>query len=105
GITGTEVSKMLLDSEPRIVLAGANQGGVSIVPYQMSPGDEKVVADRLHAILTKPPKTAPPPAPPEGTPSNIAGQWELKLEFVRGSVSHSLVLEQDGGKLMGTQDR
>jgi len=104
GITGTEVSKMLLDSEPRIVLAGANQGGVSIVPYQMSPGDEKVVAERLHAILSKPPKTAPPPAPPEGTPSSIAVQWELKLEFVRGSVSHSLVLEQDGGKLMGTHN-
>src|SRR5207249_10726608 len=44
GITGQEVSKLLLDTEPRIVLASANGGrgsnmasSVSIVPYQMSP--------------------------------------------------------------------
>jgi L-seryl-tRNA(Ser) seleniumtransferase len=102
GITGTEVSKLLLDNDPRIVLAGANPGGVSIVPYQMSPGDEKVVAQRLHGILSKPPKSAPAPAPPEGTPGNIAGQWQLKIDFMRGSVNHTLMLEQDGGRLMGT---
>jgi uncharacterized pyridoxal phosphate-dependent enzyme len=109
GITGQEVSKLLLDTEPRIVLASANgaRGGngassVSVVPYQMSPGDEKVVADRLYAVLSKPPKIEPPPAPPSGQPVSLAGQWELHLEFVRGSVDHTLMLEQDGTKLMGT---
>src|SRR6266581_5062647 len=56
GITGTEVSKIVLDTEPRIVLASANTGSVSVVPYPMSPGDEKVVAERLSALLSKPPK-------------------------------------------------
>ena len=41
-------------------------------------------------------------AQPEGQPVNVSGQWEVKLDFMRGSVNHSLVLEQDGGKLMGT---
>ena len=113
GITGPEVSKLVLDGEPRIVLAGASgaRGGgnsassVSVVPYQMTPGDEKVVADRLHAILSKPPKIDAPPAPPTGQPASVAGLWEVRLDFVRGSASHKLILEQDGGKLMGTQRR
>ena len=39
---------------------------VSVVPYQMIAGDEKVVADRLYALLSKPPKMENPPAPPSG---------------------------------------
>src|SRR5262249_19008314 len=102
GITGQEVAKLLLDTDPRIVVArsGGARGGhmsssVYVVPYQMSPGDEKVVADRIYALLSKPPKIDAPPAPPTGQPASLAGQWELHLEFMRGSVSHSLVLEQD----------
>jgi L-seryl-tRNA(Ser) seleniumtransferase len=108
GITGQEVSKLLLDTEPRIVLAGQSgaRGGnmsssVSVVPYQMSPGDEKTVADRLYAVMSRPPKMDAPDTP-EGTPVNIAGQWEVKLDFMYGSANHSLMLEQDGGKLTGT---
>jgi D-glucosaminate-6-phosphate ammonia-lyase len=108
GITGQEVAKIVLDSDPRIVVAGSSgvrggnmQSSVSIVPYQMSPGDEKIVADRLHAVLSKPPKMDSP-VEPQGQPVNIAGQWEVHLEFIRGSANHTLILEQDGGKLMGT---
>jgi L-seryl-tRNA(Ser) seleniumtransferase len=109
GITGQEISKLLLDSEPRIVLASASgtrgQGttsSISVVPYQMSPGDEKVIATRLYALLSKPPKMEAPPAPPQGQPANVAGQWEVTLNFIRGSAKHSLVLEQNGGQLQGT---
>jgi L-seryl-tRNA(Ser) seleniumtransferase len=109
GITGQEAGKLLLDTEPRIVVArssGARPGNmastVAIVPYQMMPGDEKVVADRLYALLSKPPKMENPPAPPSGQPTTLAGQWDLRLEFVHGSANHTLVLEQDGVKLQGT---
>jgi L-seryl-tRNA(Ser) seleniumtransferase len=113
GITGQEVNKLVLDTEPRIVLAGANgaRGGgngttssVSVVPYQMSPGDEKVVADRLYAILSKPPKMEAPAPAPEGQPATVAGQWEVRLDFVRGSANHKLILEQDSGRLTGTHE-
>jgi L-seryl-tRNA(Ser) seleniumtransferase len=109
GITGQEVGKLLLDTEPRIVVArssGARPGNmgstVAIVPYQMMPGDEKLVADRLYALLSKPPKMENPPAPASGQPATLAGQWDLRLEFVHGSTNHTLLLEQDGGKLQGT---
>jgi len=109
GITGQEVAKIVLDTDPRIVVArgtgtrGGNMASVvSIVPYQMMPGDEKVVADRLYALLSKPPKIDPPPAPPTGTLSALSGQWDLHLEFVHGAANHVLMLEQEGARLMGT---
>jgi L-seryl-tRNA(Ser) seleniumtransferase len=62
GITGQEVAKMMLDSEPRVVVAGATgqrpaqmDSTVSIVPYMMMPGEEKIVADKLYGILANPP--------------------------------------------------
>jgi D-glucosaminate-6-phosphate ammonia-lyase len=109
GITGQEIGKIVLDTEPRIVVARATGGRagntpstVAIVPYQMIAGDEKIVADRLYALLSKPPKIEPPPAPPSGPLAAIAGQWDLHLDFVHGSANHVLMLEQDGAKLMGT---
>ena len=109
GITGQEVSKIVLDTEPRIVLSRASgmrpgnmASSVGIVPYQMIAGDEKVVADRLYALLSKPPHMEEPPAPPSGPPATLAGQWDLHLDFVYGSANHTLMLEQDGGKLVGT---
>ena len=108
GITGQEVSKVLLDTEPRIVLGGSRgsrpddmASSVSITPYMMMPGNYKVVADRLYTLLSKPPKFQNPPRP-EGEPVSVAGQWQAKLDFDRGSAIHTLVFEQDGGKLVGT---
>jgi L-seryl-tRNA(Ser) seleniumtransferase len=100
-ITGQDLSRVLLDTEPRIVLARAAGTSIGIVPYQMGAGDEKVIADRLYAILSKPPKIDAP-RPPEGSPASVAGQWDVRLEFNYGSAKHSVVLEQEGGKLMGT---
>jgi L-seryl-tRNA(Ser) seleniumtransferase len=108
GITGEEVAKILLDTDPRIVLArssGSRPGNmnsmVAVVPYQMSPGDEKVVADRLSAVLSRPPKIAPV-STPEGQPVNVSGQWDVHIDFQYGSADHTVVLEQDGAKLVGT---
>jgi D-glucosaminate-6-phosphate ammonia-lyase len=108
GITGQEVSKTVLDTEPRIVLSRASgsrpgqmASSVGVVPYQMTPGDEKVVADRLYALLSRPPRFENPAPLPEGQPVSVAGQWEVNLDFVYGSINHTLLLEQDGAKLVG----
>src|SRR5271157_134033 len=81
GITGQEAARLLLDGEPRIVVAGGTgnrpsnmASTVSVVPYQMMPGDAKVVADRLYAVLTKPPKFEDPP-PAQAPSVNVSGQW------------------------------
>ena len=108
GITGQELTKHVLDTEPRIVLAGSRgsrdgdmASSISIIPYMMMPGDEKLVAERLYAVLSKPPKFENP-APAASPSVSVAGQWEARLEFGRGSANHTIVLEQDGAKLAGT---
>ncbi len=110
GITGPELSRIALDTEPRVALAraGAGRAGdtstfISIVPYQMMPGDEQVVAERLHALLSKPP-AAPPAAAPAAAPVPLSGLWDLALEFNYGAARHRLMLEQDGTKLRGTHE-
>ena len=108
GITGREVSKLLLDTEPRIVLGGASgsrpdkmQSSVSVTPYMLMPGESKIVAERLYAVLANPPKFENPPVP-QGEPVSIAGQWTAELTFLRGSATHTLIFEQHGDALVGT---
>jgi uncharacterized pyridoxal phosphate-dependent enzyme len=108
GITGEEVARTLLDSEPRIVL-GSGTGSrpdhmassVSITPYMMMPGNAKVVAQRLYEVLSKPPHFEAEPLP-QGTLASVAGQWEATITFLRGSAVHNLIIEQQDDKLVGT---
>jgi len=109
-ITGQELSKIALDTEPRINLAraGGNRPGnmasyFSVVPYQMQPGDEKVVAERMYALLSKPPRITTPAAP-EGPAVSVAGQWDAHLDFGYGMAHHKLIFEQDGAKLAGSHE-
>lgn len=108
GITGEELSNLLLATEPRVILAGARgsrpdnmPSSASIVAYMMMPGDDKVVAERLYSALSSPPKFESP-VKPQGAPVMVAGQWAVQLEFQRGSAAHTFFLEQDGLKLVGT---
>jgi uncharacterized pyridoxal phosphate-dependent enzyme len=108
GITGTEVSKVLLDTEPRIVLGSASgarpdemASKISITPYMMMPGASKVVAHRIYTVLSDPPKFETEPLP-QGEPASVDGQWNVTVNFTRGSAVHTIVLEQHGGKLVGT---
>jgi L-seryl-tRNA(Ser) seleniumtransferase len=109
GITGQELNSLLMDTEPRIVLASASgsrsgnlASSISITPYMMMPGEDKVIAGRLYELLSRPPKFDNPPPPPPGEPVAVAGQWRLHLDFDRGSAEHALVLEQEGARLLGT---
>lgn len=106
GITGEELSKQLYDSEPRIALGAFRRPGtgtetsISITAYMMSPGDEKIVADKTHAVLSTPHKrNAEPPRPPS---ANIGGAWDVQITFVSGSAQHTLFLQQDGQRIQGT---
>jgi len=108
GITGQEVARLLLDSEPRITFGGARgarqqqmQSQISIMPYMMMPGEDKVVAERLYAVLSRPPQPKALPVQ-SGEPAQVSGQWEMDLVFTRGAAQHALILEQKGADLSGT---
>jgi L-seryl-tRNA(Ser) seleniumtransferase len=114
GITGEEVSNILYTSEPRVALnAGGgfrngggkeNETGVSIIAYMMSPGEEKIVADRLHAVLSGAPKT--PRTRPEAKPpaTDLSGQWDVHIDFAACRATHTFYLRQESGRLQGTHE-
>src|SRR5204862_4455953 len=62
---------------------------------------EKVVGDRLYAILTaaqgKPAADAPPAAPA----ADLSGQWDMHIEYAAGASDHGLSLRQRGREIDG----
>ena len=112
GVTGREVTEILDTTEPRIVLGGGGGGagvgqdaagdtGISLTAFMMSPGDEKIVAERVHQVLSAPrtPRPVEAPRPPSG---NLSGHWKVDIQFAASRSRHTLDLVQDGGRLQGT---
>jgi uncharacterized pyridoxal phosphate-dependent enzyme len=107
GLSGETVVRALAETEPRIALtAGRRPGppvetGVSVTPYMMSPGDEAIVADRLHAMLTSRVlrDAGVEVAAPAG---DLSGRWDVRIEYAAGSSTHTLHLRQKGNEIDGT---
>jgi L-seryl-tRNA(Ser) seleniumtransferase len=105
GFTAGEVGKMLLDGTPRIMThAGLNERNQAsemlLRPAAMWPGEYKIVADRLHEVLSKAPgpRSKPQLAPPAG---DVAGLWEAELKFSVGSSRHTFYLDPKDNNLSG----
>ncbi|MDA2930080.1 hypothetical protein MYX84_09065 [Acidobacteria bacterium AH-259-O06] len=109
GISGEEVYEQLLNGDPRIILARATGGygegmeksSVQIMPWMMQSGEEKIVASRLYEVLSDPPKIDRP-AQPRAQPADVAGRWDVQLEFTLGKDDHIFFFEQEGERLVGT---
>jgi L-seryl-tRNA(Ser) seleniumtransferase len=106
GMTGDVVSRTLFESDPRVAMFAArgdrdNPGltGVSVNPYMMAAGDEKVVADRLVALLAKPVKSEEPA--PAAAAADLSGSWDVKVEYAAGASAHGLTLRQKGNDVDG----
>lgn len=37
----------------------------------------------------------------ESTPTNVAGEWQVEVEFLQGGSTHAMALEQDGETVSG----
>ena len=113
-ITGEDLAEEFARTKPRIALGGGGGGGrrgaaeppapnvtgVSITAWQMQPGDDKVVADRLYSALTqkRQPRSTTMPAPA----ANITGRWDVDVEFLSSRSQHTLYIEQDGNWIQGS---
>ncbi len=107
GIYGTEVERDLWEQDPRIVLARGSgtrrEGGpstVSVMPWQMSPGDATVVAEALYRKLSAPPDR--PAEGPAAPPAQVGGAWDVEIDFAVSPARHSFHVEQDGDSLRGS---
>ncbi len=107
-LTGDEVETLLWDGDPRVAVSGAGSflpfppntaPDVTVVPYQLQAGEERIVADRLRAVLSAPPR----PRVRAGAPvADISGQWDVDLRFSAGAAVHTFAIEQKGNALIGT---
>jgi hypothetical protein len=111
------VADLLYDGEPRIALGGGGGGGggargaaqaelpgdtgISLSASMMANGDEKIVADRIHQVLSAKhtPKPIEPPKPPA---LDMTGQWTIDIQYAAGKTTHTLHLRQQENGVAGT---
>ncbi len=105
-ITGEDVAEELARNKPRIALAsgggrrGSNDGAsITITAWMMHPGDDQVVAERIHGVLSQKRKPKPEMQRPR---TDISGHWDVSIEFFSGKSEHAFYLEQDGNWIHGT---
>lgn len=105
GISGSALAKHLLDTEPRIATGGGRDRGdessLSITPYQMSAGEERIVAERISTALSNPraPEVTRQTTSPE---ADLTGQWDLRIEYAANKSNHTLHLKQTGNRVEGS---
>jgi L-seryl-tRNA(Ser) seleniumtransferase len=101
GMTSGELYELLLNGEPRIMSHAGGPGHSFLIrPVTIKPGDHLLVAQRLREIFSKAPKGKQSPAV-EAPQTDVAGRWEVDIQFASGSAKHILALETKNNKLSG----
>jgi uncharacterized pyridoxal phosphate-dependent enzyme len=109
-ITGTELVAHLDAGTPRILVGGskgtrpdAMNSSVTIMPYMMDPGEDRIIANAIYEALTKPGHYENPVIP-TGAPASVHGAWTVTIQYPRGVGEQKFTLEQSGNDLTGTHD-
>jgi uncharacterized pyridoxal phosphate-dependent enzyme len=107
GITGNELEKRLNDGSPRIMTEPSTghrpdmmASHITLMPYMMNAGDEKVLADALFKIFSNPGHYENPPAP-TGALASVGGIWAVTIKYTCGLGEQHFTLKQDGNTLTG----
>jgi seryl-tRNA(Sec) selenium transferase len=107
GITGPELAARLDAGSPRIMINPGSghrpdqmASSVTIMPYMLDPGEAPIIADAMHAVLSKP-GHYDNPVVPTGAPASIEGNWAVSIHYLRGEGAQKFVLRQTGGAVNG----
>jgi seryl-tRNA(Sec) selenium transferase len=107
-ITGEDLADELARTRPRIAVgaggghrtaADASTTSITVTAWQMQPGEDGVVASRIHALLSQ--RRAPRNTALAAPAATVAGRWDVEVEFFSSTSQHALVIEQDGNWLQG----
>jgi uncharacterized pyridoxal phosphate-dependent enzyme len=108
GFTGEAIAKALMDGEPRIAMFPARGDapdaaltGISITPYMMQAGEEKIVADKLFEAISKPGKDTGETTP-AAPATDLTGPWEVTIQYAASQSTHAFYVRQKGNDLDGT---
>jgi D-glucosaminate-6-phosphate ammonia-lyase len=102
-LDGLGLRDAVLDGEPRVMLDdnSATANSIAIDPFQLQAGEAVQVGDAIVAALRASLTNRSPEA--RAPASQIAGEWELRVEFMHGARLHRLALRQQGGDITGHQ--
>ena len=100
-IDGLGLRQLVLDGEPRIMLDdnSATEDGIAIDPFQLQPGEAEQVGETIAAVLRS--ASAAEPLIVRAPAVELAGAWELCVDFLQGGRVHRLAIEQHGPELAG----
>lgn len=108
-LTGYDVENLLWDGSPRVAVSGAgsylpfppnSNPNILINSSQLEDGDEKIIAERVYAILSKPPLMQRNNAPAN---IDISGKWEMEIKFAASTGKQQIQIEQEGNNIKGIQ--
>ncbi len=109
-ITGTEMVARLDAGSPRIMVDGGTgvrptsmASTLTIMPYMMDPGEDRIIADAVYEGLTKLGHYSDPIIP-SGAPAKVQGTWAVAIQYLRGAGEQHFTLKQDGNTLTGVQN-
>lgn len=102
GLTAGDVGRKLSDGEPRIMSHASGEGNSFLIrPVAMRPDDYKVVATRLAEVFRNAPKGLTKGVPAAPT-VDVAGRWDVTVQYEAGAAKHQLHLTSKGGKVSGS---
>ncbi|MBC7759553.1 MAG: aminotransferase class V-fold PLP-dependent enzyme, partial [Phormidesmis sp. FL-bin-119] len=103
---GQDVEDLLWNGNPRISVGAAGsyfqpnqRPSISVNSSQLSDGEEKIVADQIFAVLSKPVASTRTTGAPA---ANLSGQWDVETKYYAATVSQTFMIEQKGNDLKGT---
>jgi hypothetical protein len=101
------VSEELGRNKPRIAVAIEKMKpkpgdpvltSIRINAGQMQPGEDKIVTERIYDVLSK--TRSPKPSPAKAS-FNIAGRWNVFVEYFTSKTPYTWILEQDQNWIQG----
>jgi L-seryl-tRNA(Ser) seleniumtransferase len=91
-----------MNGRPAIATHAAGGGSsFRLRPVALKPKEYQMVAERLHSVFRNAPK--PRPKTPLKAPfGDIAGRWDVHMDFGVGEADHQLFLNADGNNVTGS---
>lgn len=102
-VTGEEVAEEVGRNKPRMAVGsggGSGMTSINITPNQMQPGNDKIVAKRLHEVLSQ--KRSPKPTQMAAPAAPMNGRWDVDIDFFSSKSKHTFILEQDDNWIQGS---
>lgn len=107
-LEGHEVEDLLWNANPRVAVSGSGsflpfppniEPNIRINTSQLKDGEEKIIADRVFEVLSKPPIIERNLDPAD---FNIGGEWDVRIEFAATVSNQTFVLVQKKNGIVGT---